>query len=88
MHVTLASADKQVEAHKFILDVLSLLLTSGMKERNTAMEKKINLTEVKELLTLADRPECDGITTRAAALKDGLGVYKVALEKVGGYSPR
>ena len=39
------------------------------------MEKQLNLTEVTELLTIADRHESDGppgITTRAAALKDGL----------------
>ena len=43
------------------------------------------MTGVKELLTIADRPESDGppgITTRSAALKDGLGVYKTALDMV------
>ena len=49
------------------------------------MEKQVNLTEVTELLSIADRPESDGppgITTRAAALKNGLGVYKTALDNL------
>ena len=49
------------------------------------MEKQINITAVTELLSIADRPESDGppgITTRAAALKNGLGVYKTALDNL------
>ena len=49
------------------------------------MEKNVNLTAVTELLSIADRPESDGppgITTRAAALKNGLGVYKSALDNL------
>ena len=51
------------------------------------MEKQVDLKEVTDLLALADRPESDGLsgmTTRAAALKDGLGLYSSAKEKVDG----
>ena len=47
------------------------------------MDQQVDLSAVADLLSLAHRPD-DGpaMTTRSSAMKDGLGLYHSAREKV------
>ena len=55
-----------------------------MPETNLeTMDQQVDLSAVEDLLSLAHRPD-DGpaMTTRSSAMKDGLGLYYSAREKV------